>query len=58
MPQATRDKIAASMKGRKLSQETKNKISDSQKKAWSMIPRTLKSDLTDGGNANEETNQI
>lgn len=38
MPQATKDKIAATLRGRKLSQETKNKISIGQKKAWAKIP--------------------
>lgn len=38
MPQAVRDKIAAKLKGRKLSQETKKRISDGQKRAWAQIP--------------------
>ena len=38
MPQATRDKIAAAMRGRKLSPETKKRISDGQRKAWAQIP--------------------
>jgi hypothetical protein len=38
MPQSTKDKIAATMRGRKLSQETKNKISIGQKNAWAKIP--------------------
>ena len=38
MPQYVKDKIAATMKGRKLSQETKNKISIGQKNAWAKIP--------------------
>ena len=38
MPQYIKDKIAATMRGRKLSQETKNKISIGQKNAWKKIP--------------------
>ena len=45
MPQATRDKIAAAMRGRKLSPETKKRISDGQRKAWAQIPH--QKDVTD-----------
>lgn len=45
MPQYVKDKIAASMRGRKLSDETKRRISDGQRKAWAMIPP--KQDVTD-----------
>lgn len=38
MLQATRDKIAAAMRGRKLSPETKKRISDGQRRAWAQIP--------------------
>ena len=38
MPQYVKDKIAATMRGRKLSQEIKNKISIGQKNAWAKIP--------------------
>lgn len=38
MPQYVKDKIAAKMKGRVHSQETKNKISQGQKNAWAKIP--------------------
>ncbi len=38
MPQEVRDKIAAKLKGRKLSDETKRRISDGQRKAWAQIP--------------------
>ena len=38
MPQAVKDKISFKMTGRKLSDATKKKISDGQKRAWSMIP--------------------
>lgn len=40
MPQSVKDKISFRMTGRKLSDETKKKISDGQKRAWSMIPKT------------------
>ena len=39
MPQVTKDKIAAKMRGRKLSPETKRRISDGQRKAWAQIPK-------------------
>lgn len=38
MPQYVKDKIRATMTGRRLSQETKNKISRGQKNAWAKIP--------------------
>lgn len=38
MPQAVKDKIRNSMSGRKLSDETKQKISIGMKKAWSKVP--------------------
>jgi hypothetical protein len=38
MPQYVKDKIRAAMTGRKLSQETKAKISRGQKNAWARIP--------------------
>lgn len=45
MSQVTKDKIAAKVRGRKLSPETKKRISDGQKRAWAMIPP--KQDVTD-----------
>ena len=39
MPQATKDKIAAKLRGRKLSDEPKKRISDGQKRAWAQIPQ-------------------
>lgn len=39
MPQYVRDKIAAKLRGRKLSDETKRRISDGQKRAWAQIPK-------------------
>ncbi len=38
MPQTTKDKISLALTGRKLSDETKRKISAGQKLAWSRIP--------------------
>lgn len=40
MPQAVKDKIRNSMSGRKLSDETKERISQGVKKAWAKIPKT------------------
>ena len=40
MPQSVKDKISLKMTGRKLSDQTKKKISDGQRRAWSMIPKT------------------
>lgn len=45
MPQYVKDKIAAKMRGRKLSDETKKRISDGQRKAWAQIPH--QKDVTD-----------
>lgn len=39
MPQYVKDKISAKLTGRKLSDETKKKISDGQKEAWAKIPK-------------------
>lgn len=39
MPQVVKDKISAAMKGRKLSDTTKKRISDGQKRAWAQIPK-------------------
>lgn len=56
MPQAVRDKIAAKLKGRKLSPETKKRIADGQKRAWAKIQP--QKDVTDvwptDNNANNE----
>lgn len=41
MPQAVKDKISAAMKGRKLSDATKQRISDGQRRAWAQIPKKL-----------------
>lgn len=59
MPQYVKDKISASLTGRKLSDETKRRISDGQKRAWAQIPPTK--DVTDlwptnNNNENEREN--
>lgn len=40
MPQAQKDKISATLRGRKMSDETKQKISNAIKKAWASVPQT------------------
>ena len=55
MPQDVRAKISSSLQGRKLSDETKEKISLGVKKAWSKVPKTT--DLwTTTENNNDKTN--
>lgn len=54
MPQYVKDKISASLTGRKLSPETKKRISDGQRKAWAMIPP--KQDVTDLWPTNDNDN--
>ena len=59
MPQYVKDKISATLTGRKLSDETKRRISDEQKRAWAQIPPTK--DVTDlwptnNNNENEREN--
>lgn len=39
MPQEVRDKISASLMGHQHTEETRQKISAGQKKAWAQIPR-------------------
>lgn len=58
MPQVTKDKISSSLQGRKLSDETKEKISLGVKKAWSKVPKTT--DLwttTENNNDKASTNE-
>ena len=45
MPQRVKDKISAKMKGRTLSEETKQKISQGQKAAWAKIPHKQATDI-------------
>lgn len=40
MPQAQKDKISASLRGRKMSDETKKKIGDKVRQAWASVPKT------------------
>ena len=42
MPQDVRAKISSSLTGRKLSDETKEKISVGVKKAWARVPKDVK----------------
>lgn len=44
MPQYVKDKISAKLRGRKLSDETKKRIADGQRRAWEKIP--LKQDVS------------
>lgn len=55
MPQVTKDKISSSLTGRKLSDETKEKISVGVKKAWSRVPKTIELWSADENN-NDKTN--
>lgn len=54
MPQYVKDKISAKLMGRKLSDETKEKISQGQKKAWAKIPK--KTDWNEPLNTPTDTN--
>lgn len=54
MPQYVKDKISAKLTGRKLSDETKKKISDGQKEAWAKIPK--KTDWNEPLNTPTDTN--
>ena len=61
MLQLTKDKIAAKLRGRKLSDETKKRISDGQRRAWAKIPQkqdvsTLWQKTQDNDNENEREN--
>lgn len=50
VPQYVRDKISQKLTGRKLSDETRQKISDAQKAVWAKVPKIKKE--------NEEENYI
>ena len=41
VPQYVRDKISQKLTGRKLSDETRQKISDAQKAVWAKVPKTI-----------------
>lgn len=55
MPLQTKEKISASLTGRKHSEETKRKISDGQKRAWAKIPYN---NLTNTNGNDENENQF
>ena len=50
MQQSVKDKISNSLRGRKLSDETKEKISLGVKKAWSKVPKTTELWATENNN--------
>lgn len=54
MPQATKDKISQTMRGRKLSDAHKQNISNSLKNAWSQVPTTTTDDLIGNTENNED----
>lgn len=54
MPQCVKDKISQKLKGRKLSDETKLKISNGQKAAWAKIPQTQRAESIWGTDTNNE----
>ena len=56
MSQAQKDKISASLKGRKMSDETKQKISNSIKKAWASVPKTTTGNLWATDDENNDIN--
>lgn len=56
MPQAVKDKIRNSMSGRKLSDETKQKISIGMKNAWAKVPKKVDLWATDKNNNNKTSN--
>lgn len=55
MPQVTKDKISSSLQGRKLSDETKERISQGVKKAWAKVPKTVEIWGTERNNDNDKT---
>lgn len=58
MPQSTRDKISAKMQGRKLSDQTKQKISNAIKKAWATVPQKNNSNLRSNFENNENNTNL
>ena len=54
MPQATKDKISQSMRGRKLSDTHKQNISNALKSAWASVPQTTTDDLIGTSENNED----
>lgn len=56
LTQAHKDKISAKMRGRKMSDETKQKISNAIKNAWASVPKTTTSNLWSVDAENNEDN--
>lgn len=56
MPQSTKDKISAKLKGRKRPNDVKEKISQSLKKVWSQVPQTTTSNFWSVNRENNENN--
>lgn len=56
MPQATKDKISTSLSGRKLSDETKQKISIGMKNAWAKVPKRTELWTASENNNNKKSN--
>lgn len=56
MPQVTKDKISNSLQGRKLSDETKERISQGVKKAWAKVPKTVELWVTAENNNDKTSN--
>lgn len=56
MPQHVKDKISAKLKGRTLSDETRKRISDGQKNAWSKIPNKQTFDSLWSSDENNDLN--
>ena len=57
MPQDVRAKISSSLTGRKLSDETKEKISVGVKNAWAKVPKTIELWGTENNNDKASTNE-
>lgn len=57
MPQAVKDKISQSLTGRKMSDETKQKISLGVKKAWAKVPMTTEIWGTERNNNDKTSNK-
>lgn len=56
MAQSTKDKISAKMRGRKLTDQHKQNISNSLKNAWSQVPQTTTGNLWATDDENNEDN--
>ena len=56
MQQSVKDKISNSLRGRKLSDETKERISQGVKKAWAKVPKTVELWVTAENNNDKTSN--